>query len=288
MLFNSALISEIRKKRSIRQADFAKRLAVSESYLSMIETGQRMPSLEFIEKLVDATDIPVEKWLSANPHLENKEISYLTRNEARMDMKQRLNREHRQRQKAEERVWELEEINEHLMAETRLHEHFEDILCAESLSKSEKIAKLKKLAVLTMEEGELCFDEIQRVLKVERSILRNWLEAEKRPYECRFVDEGRILAFSPGEAALCLRCFDCEAFESGECLGYGNEKRPENIVEILVGLRKNGVYDGASQAQILEKYYGISLSARDISNIQYRYKNNLPIPDDVFFLDTRK
>ena len=204
------------------------------------------------------------------------------------DIKSRLNRERREHQRAEERIWELEQINERLIAEIRIREHFECIVCVESLSKGEKTERLKELAVLTMEKGELGFDEIQRVLKVDRPVLRNWLESEKRPYECRFVDGGRIMASSPGEAALCLRCFDCEAFESGECLGHGDERRPDNIIEILDRLRANGVYDGAGQARILEKYYGLSLSPRDIANIRYRGKKHLPIPNDVFYMDMRE
>jgi hypothetical protein len=205
-----------------------------------------------------------------------------------IDIENCLNHERRDRQRAEERICELEQANEHLRSEIHLHERFEDIICSESYPKGENLEKLKNLAILTMEKGELSFDEIRQILKVERYILRNWLEAERKPYECRFVDGGEILAFSPGEAALCLRCFDCKVFESGECQGYGDERRPENIIEILYRLRANGVYDGARQAQILEKYYGLSLSPRDIANIRYRGKKHLPIPDDVFYMDVRK
>jgi len=286
-MFNSALIGEIRRKNSIRQADFAKLISVSEGYLSMLENGIREPSLTVIQKLISVTKIPVEKWLTINPMPVSEEMSCYIRNEI-TELKKRLNRERRERQSADELVWDLEQTIEHLRAEIRLREQFEEIDHTEPISKREKMKKLKKLATMTMEEGELSFDEIHRVLKTERSILRNWLEAEKRPYECRYSDEGKIFASSPGEAGLCLRCFDCKAFDSGECLGHGDEKRPENIVDFLERLRANGVYDGTKQSQILEKFYNLSLSARDIANIRYRAKNSLPTRHDLFFMDMRK
>jgi len=287
MMFNSALVREIRRKNSIKQADFAKLLAVSESYLSMLENGQREPSISVVQKLVDVTDIPVEKWLSINPQPQSEEISCLIRNEV-IEIKNRLNRERRERQITDERVWELEQTVEHLLAEIRLREQFVDIVCAESHSRGDKNKKLKKLANLTMVEGELNFDDIQRVLRIERSKLRSWLETEKRPFECRFADGGKILASSPGEAAICLRCFDCKAFESGECTGHGDEKRPEKIFDILDRLRANGVYDSIKQASILEKHYDLVLSSRDIVNIRYRAKNSLPIRYDILYMDMRK
>ena len=289
MLFNSALIGEVRRENSFRLADFAKLLDISEPYLSMLEKGIREPSLELIQKLVAVTEIPIGRWLSVNPPPESEEISCLMRSDAlaAANMKSRLNREHLEHLRAEERAWELENVNEHFKAEIRLRERFEDVVCAETLSKNEKLKKLKELAVWTMEEGELKFNEILRVLRIERFVLRKWLDTDKRAYECRFVDGGEILASSPGEAALCLQCFECKAFESGECLGYGDEKLPENIGEILERLKANGVYEGKEQAKILEKHYGLSLSPREIASIRYRTKKNLPVPDEVFFLDVR-
>ena len=56
-------------------ADFAKLLAVSVSYLSMLEQGLREPSLTVIQRLVIITEIPVEKWLLVNPLTDSEEIS---------------------------------------------------------------------------------------------------------------------------------------------------------------------------------------------------------------------
>jgi hypothetical protein len=139
-----------------------------------------------------------------------------------------------------------------------------------------------------MEEGELNFEEIRAVLRMGRSVLRKCLNIEKQEYKCAFIDGGMIMASSPGEAALCLRCFDCAALESGECLGYGDEKHPETIIDLLERLRINGVYDETEQARIANTHYGLPLSRRDMADIRYRTKKGLPIPDGVFYMDMRK
>jgi transcriptional regulator with XRE-family HTH domain len=290
LYFNSTLVRETRKRISIKQADFAKLLDVSEAYLSMLEKGQREPSLAVIRKLVGVTEVPVEKWLSMNPRPESEEISWGPKNNPRVfaDMKNRLHREHRDRLRSEERNWGLEQSNEHLMAENILRGRFEDIVCDESLSREEKQKRLERLARWTMEEGVLTFEEIRTILRMGRSTLRNCLDVEKQPYECVFTDGGRIMASSPGEAALCLRCFDCASCDSGKCVGYGDEKHPENIIVLLKRLKVNGVYDGTEQARIIETYYDVPMSARDLADIRYRYKKGLSIPDEVFYLDMRK
>ena len=291
LFFNSALIRETRQRESIRQADFAELLGVSEPYLSMLEKGQREPSLPLIRRLVSVTEIPAEKWLSMTPQPEGSETAsrmIKTSASAVAEMKSRLIRKHKELQKAEERVWELEQANGHFSAENRLRRCFEDIVCDESLSKSEKQERQRKLAKWTMEEGELYSEEIRAVLRMERPDFKECLNVEKQVYECAFVDGGMITAGCPGEAALCLRCFDCAAFESGKCLGYGNEEHPENIIAMLERLKINGVYDGIEQAHILETYYNLPLSPQELADIRYRAKAGRPIPDDVFYMDMRK
>lgn len=286
-MFNAKLIREMRKQRSLRLAKFAELLEISEAYLSMLEKGRRQPSLTFIQRLVDMTGIPVDRWLVISSSNDEAASSGKENVSAAMDIKNRLTRKHRELMKAVERNWELEQANEHLAAGIRLRNDYGEIIGADSLPKIEKLKKLEELASRTMKQGELNFDEILDVLKVNRSMLRNWLEVKKQAYKCRFVGSGEIMACSPGEAALSLCCFDCKELETGECLGHGNEKRPENIAELLDRLRANGVYGGAEQALILEKYYGLPLTAHDIANIRYRIKNGLPISDDLFYLDMR-
>jgi hypothetical protein len=204
------------------------------------------------------------------------------------EMKDNLKHERANRLKAEKQISEMERANEHLMAGIKLHRRFEDIVRNEAFTKGEKLQKLEKLAILTAGEGRNNFEEIQSVLRIKRSILRNWLRAKERAYGCGFADGGKIMASTPGEAALCLRCFECEPFELGECAGYGNEKRPENIIDMFAKLKANGIYNGAEQSRILTKYYNIPLSPRDIASIRYRAKKGLPIPDEVFYMDMRK
>jgi transcriptional regulator with XRE-family HTH domain len=291
LFFNFALIKETRQKESIRQADFAELLGISGAYLSMLEKGHREPDLPLIRKLIGVTAIPAEMWLSMNQNPGDADMeSLLTKNSARAvaEMRSRLNREHKECQRAEERVWELEQANGHLTAENRLLKCFEDIVCNESLLKGEKQERQGKLARWTMEEGELDSEEIRAALRMERADFRRCLSIEQQAYECVFIDGGVITANSPGEAALCLRCFDCTLFESGKCLGYGNEKRPETIIEMLERLRINGVYDGIEQSRILETYHDLPLSPRELADIRYRAKKGLPIPDDVFYMDARR
>lgn len=253
----------------------------------MLEKGLRQPSLACLEKLVATTSIPLDKWLSTESSSDIKEAALLVQHEAELtaDLKKKLNHERRKLKDATEWIWGLEQVIDRQAAEICLHRRFGLILCSTPLSKGERAKKLEELVIRTMKEGELTFDVIQGVLTIKRSVMRNWLEAKKQPYECRFADGGKIMAYSPGEAALCLRCFDCREYETKECFGHGEEKRPENIVELLERLRVNGVYDGSDQAHILEKYYGLALDSHNIANIRYRVKNSLSIPDEVFYLD---
>jgi hypothetical protein len=75
--------------------------------------------------------------------------------------------------------------------------------------------------------------------------------------------------------------------EGGDCLGYGDE-RPANVVEMLDCLDANGIYNATEQSEIFKKYYNLGYSAQYIINIRYRIKNNLPIPDDVYYMDTAR
>jgi hypothetical protein len=115
-------------------------------------------------------------------------------------------------------------------------------------------------------------------LRIKRSFLKKCRQAEKHVYKCRFAENGEITASNSGEAALCLRCFDCEDFESRECRGYGNEKHPRNIIVLLARLRANGVTDAAEHVRILEKFYKLPMSLHELAEVLYRDKNGLPIP----------
>jgi hypothetical protein len=189
---------------------------------------------------------------------------------------------------AEKRILELERSVEHLKALIDLHVRFEDLVCDDSLSKSEKLKKRKALAKATATEAMISFEENRTVLRVKRTTLRNWLRATKQAYPCRFYENGELWAFTPSGAALQLRCFDCEVFESGECGGHGNEKRPDNIVELVSRLEANGMLSRAEQAHIIEESYNTPISQHELSAVIYSHNNELPISEGLFFMDRRK
>jgi len=50
----------VRTKVGIRQGELAARAGVSQSMLSLIETGRRQPSMALIQKLSEAMDVPAQ------------------------------------------------------------------------------------------------------------------------------------------------------------------------------------------------------------------------------------
>jgi len=54
-----SVIQEIRRRKSISQGDLAKRLKISQTYLSQIEGDKKMPSMEILQEISEALEIPV-------------------------------------------------------------------------------------------------------------------------------------------------------------------------------------------------------------------------------------
>jgi transcriptional regulator with XRE-family HTH domain len=265
----------------MKQDNLARLLGVSKSYLSMLEKGTRNPSLEVLGKLSSITGIPVDNLISASS-AEKDNAAINTAN-----ARGQLNREHLEHQRTKERLWELERGHHHLTVMIYFHKLFEDIMFNNKTVKNEKNEQLVELAALAMAEGELNFEEIQNIIRVNRSTLWNALCSKKRSYKCKFTG-GEIMALSPGEACLCLHCAECIKFDSGECLGYGNEEAPLNIVDMLERMKVNGIFDSMEQAKFLEKYYDLSFSAQEIINIRHKAKNGQPIPDEIFYMDKKR
>jgi transcriptional regulator with XRE-family HTH domain len=279
MVFNRALFKHVREKGFMRQADFARELDVSKAYVSAIEKGLREPGLDVIGGLVRLTGIPVGEWLFEKTASGSMGLY--------SDMKNRTDRDHLEMRRREDEIWRLEGINDRVMAKIRLYEDVFDILQEYGLSKEEKEERFRKLVIRTIREGALVFAEVQKITRVNRSTIRNWLDVAKQPYECSFAEGGKILASSPGEAGLFLRCFTCMKHEDGYCVGYGDEC-PANIEEMLERLDANGIYDATEQSVVFEKYYDIRHSAKDIIHIRHKIKNKIHIPDDVYYMDTEK
>lgn len=65
MNIGQALI-KARKDKGLRQNEVAKRIKISQTYLSQIENGSKVPAIEMISKLAKCYDIPfaVMAWYS--------------------------------------------------------------------------------------------------------------------------------------------------------------------------------------------------------------------------------
>ncbi len=54
-----SVIQDIRRKKNIAQGDLAKQLNLSQTYLSQIEGDKKIPSMEVLEAISAALEIPV-------------------------------------------------------------------------------------------------------------------------------------------------------------------------------------------------------------------------------------
>lgn len=288
MLYSFSVIREIRERESIKRRDLAALLGISDHYLYMIEKGYRQPSADIIARISKIVGVPVETFLDRREKSEEEfeeETAVDNGLRALANLHGRLDRERHARRESERRNLELEWTVEHLTSLISLHVRFEDIMCQQPISMTEKMRRLERLARSIAHEGEFTFNEMLTVFRVKRSILKRWLDLGKRVYRCRLDEDRTVMADTPGEAALRLLCFDCIESESGECRGYGNERRPEHLIMLLVRMDINGIYNKTEQSQLLAEGYGIELTPHEISEIAYRYKNGLPVPEGVFYLD---
>jgi transcriptional regulator with XRE-family HTH domain len=286
MPFNFERVKEIMRRDSISRAELAGLVGVTDTYLYMLEKELRDPRLKMLEKIASVIGVPVAELLR-DETASDKDGATEVYDGARIlvDLKNKLERERRGRLKAEKSMLEQERKTEHLETVIGLYKRFGDITLNGSLTEIEKTEHLEELAKTAMSEDVLSVSEILAVLRLKRSFLKKCRQAEKHVYKCRFAENGEITASNSGEAALCLRCFDCEDFESRECRGYGNEKHPRNIIVLLARLRANGVTDAAEHVRILEKFYKLPMSLHELAEVLYRDKNGLPIPEGIYYLD---
>ena len=52
-------IKKLRKQRGLKQFEFAERANITAAYLSLVETGQREPSLDFLKKISEVLSLPI-------------------------------------------------------------------------------------------------------------------------------------------------------------------------------------------------------------------------------------
>jgi DNA-binding XRE family transcriptional regulator len=255
-----SIIKEMRQKSSISRSALARFLEISYTHLYMLEEGQREPSLELAQRLARAMGVTVDELLKNGPGSEkhggpDSGGGAYALAELKNELKKNLEREHKERLKAESLIAELEREQEHLLAMLDFQVQIGEIFRSESIPKSTKNKKLAKIARAAAHSGDLSFQEIFTMLRVKRSILRNWLEVGRKIYPCVFAQGGQITVCTLGEAALRLRCFDCAVFEEGKCRGYGREKSPDDIVELISRLEFHGIIGRDEQARILAESY---------------------------------
>src|SRR4051812_15243170 len=79
-----SLIKRARESRGLSQRALAKEMSVTNSYISLIESGDRFPSLEFLSSFAERFSLPVlmffEEALPAAKTAEEKEIRKQLRN----------------------------------------------------------------------------------------------------------------------------------------------------------------------------------------------------------------
>jgi transcriptional regulator with XRE-family HTH domain len=279
MSFNFELFKEIRLGNSMSRAELADLLGVSESHVYKLERGLKQPSPELARKISAITGIAPGVLMSGENGGE-------TVPRIGVEIKDRLEHECRARRKAEKLNNKKDRIIERLENVIKLHVKFADIiLCGQSPDKGEIRDKVEELAKEAANEGKVTFNDIWLALRVGRMTLRNLLWGKKRVFRCEFTESGQIIAKNPCEAGLRLRCFDCAAFESGKCAGYGDETRPGNIIELIDRLVVNGVTRRTEQSKILDSSYDIALSPHEISEVIYKHKHGLHIPEGLFYME---
>lgn len=74
---NGAVIRRLRRERSIRTGDLAKRLGVHPDYLSHVEGGRHQASWELLHGIAgpDALDVPVDRLLTDAGRAELAEVT---------------------------------------------------------------------------------------------------------------------------------------------------------------------------------------------------------------------
>jgi hypothetical protein len=153
---------------------------------------------------------------------------------------------------------------------------------------AERAKKLARLARETAASGKVPFHRMPPVLGVTEAKLLRWLEASKVEYVCMMDELKAIRASSPDEAGMKLVCFDCEARAKGICRGFGRERDPERLDELIFAFKDNGICGRDKHSEVLSESYGIEMSAHEISEFMSRKKHGKPVPENIEDMKVRK
>lgn len=66
IIFNHDLITRYRLENNVTQAELASQLDVNTNVISYYENGKRKPTFQAVDKLVEVTGIPYERWYEIN------------------------------------------------------------------------------------------------------------------------------------------------------------------------------------------------------------------------------
>ncbi|MDL2263081.1 helix-turn-helix domain-containing protein [Synergistaceae bacterium OttesenSCG-928-I11] len=282
----SNIISKILKDNSLTVDEFAKILEISKSYLYRLEHEDRKPSLDLMEKLAKLSGVTTGMMVDAFDNVNGPEAANIFDGIRRhIDTLRKLRQERSKRLEVEQRNAVLESTVEHKDALLQLHLLQEDVL-RKDLSRSERKKEIERLAKLVACIDEFSFEEMAKTFGVSLPLLKSWLKEEKKVFKCMRISDREVMATSPGEAALYLRCSDCKYLESNECDGYGDMKSPDNIITLIAQLETKGITRRDEQADVLKESYGMSnISAHQISEILYRNKVGKKVPEAAYFLE---
>ncbi|MDR1649894.1 MAG: helix-turn-helix transcriptional regulator [Synergistaceae bacterium] len=280
MPFNFRLLTGLRLKNGVERSDFAKLLGVTYNHVLKIESGKREPSLALLRKIAKYTGAPADAFLGDEDESSPESLNGPGRITCLMDLIDDLNRERFTLKSLERRLLEVEKQRDHILAVNVLQEKFIAML-RQDMSPVERGKKTAALAREAIRTGEVRFDEVQAALHLNRRTLRQWLESEMGEYRCRLFDDRTVMATTPTEAGIKLRCFDCEAKAKEDCRGFGESSYPENLFVLISILEANGIYKRNEQAALLRDSFDMDITPHQLSEALSRQKRGKKVSEDL-------